>query len=744
MPMRKLLQFNSLKSSTLALLFSSTLISGCSCVPGLTSSKPFGTLPPVPLPPSEIESQKLRDLFSSDDRLRLPELQGFLAALFSDNTLGRDLWQQALQESGSSKTPTLNAVLKIAVRPEWRPIFIHSLESSLKHRSELLKNALQNGTTRLPNRQPHYDVTVVGAGPNGSLAALKMRQTRPDLKIAMLESMPQTADVFRKFGLFTWLNSPETPGFTTNEFHGLPVGVKDLLPAGIFTNGPQGAFFVMSDLIQDLTTLSVFMSGADLYLGTSAHSISYETSPSSGVILSTTQGLKFQSDQILITSGFGRKPEFGIAENPLIHAPEQSNEEAPGIEHFDQLTERATAFIRKQRLTPTHLRSSFLDPYAGKRVAIIGAGDSGNNLAELTSGFGYPELYGKPAGPNSQPGIQFGPTIGEPGAPSEVLWIGQKFTDGETYKNHRDTKPRYKNTLPKAFASFHLGNERLEEVIPSTTWPNGNRIYTLVLKDRNTGIHRLIQTDYVWFATGYRLTSSPMIENLIASTDGYRLTEKEAKDYISTIEPIYGDIEVTTGPAKGSRVHTRIGRQVNPNLYLGGTVAGAICSEDELQKYTVTKNSASLNAHTIRAVALGKHLAEAHPIRLRQDWTRWTPNGNPPFKIRRGFPNGPRDSFVVMAPVTPRNGSFGRIVTDQPETLELRKNYQEVAIRTLLSESLIPYLLRSDVYLRFLTVQAGPSMQVEITTSGSGFSQTLGSAITKNRDLLKLIQLYSE
>ena len=536
---------------------------------------------------------------------------------------------------------------------------------------------------------------VLGAGPNGATAALNLKRANPRLKVAIVDGNLVPGQVFRNFGCFTWINSPEAPAFSAHEFVGLPIAARDLLAPGTLQNGP---YFVRPTLIGDLTELAVMACGADCWMNTTVQRIR----PVAGVGLqldTAEPGLPLTADRVLVTSGLGQTP---LPNTPQGLTP-------PAVEAFDHLTARATRLVRMNHPLPASARNAFMAPYAGKTIAIVGAGDAANNLAECAAGFAPPELYGKDASDRSQPGTPYGPGLREPGGPASVLWVNQKALDGNAFK--AANKPRYRSTLPGVFDRFQVTAERMTAV---QALPGGGA--RLFLQQPATGAARQVDVDYVWTCTGYEPQSSPLMTHLWQDT---RAAGEAFPHWRSRLQAVRGAIQVTApGPHKGAVVTTTIGLRLPPPLdavYLGGTSAGVLATPAELQDYTITKNGASMNANLPRAASLGSHLASLDGYQPAQVPALPEPPPLPP--LATGPQTSPWSEDLILDDTPPALGYplLGGLPPDPAQ----RKAYLEIALGSWLSRTLRGHAVPSPFSFKVTALgHSGHGQQVRASAEG--------------------------
>ncbi|MGA2083620.1 MAG: FAD-dependent oxidoreductase [Holophaga sp.] len=659
-----------------------------------------GKLPPAssssaaPVQGTDIESA-LNRIFASDGRFRGEAIRTLLRTAFQDPGPGQELWRAALDPAGK---PDPDRILKALARPWSRALLTFAVDKDFQDRSAALKAGLK---ARPADPAYRYDVVVVGSGPNGAVAALNLREARPDLRVAVVEEKALPGDVFRNMDSFIWINSPETTQFSTNEFTGLALAAQDLLDPGAVAPGTPT--FVEAKLVCDLNDLALFISGADLWLESEVTGIRRNAASGRLELSIGDPAATLTANRVLITTGLGRKPYYGTPGE----APAEPGDLAvvPGQEHFDHLVARGARRVALNRMDPAGGRVSFMAPYAGKRIAIIGAGDSGNNMAELAAGLAPPEVYGLPRPPGPvQPGPRYGPGIGAAGGPAQVLWVNQKSRDATEFKTAN--KPRYSNTIPAVFGSFTRIEDRLGGVRRE---PDGR--FTLQLVDTTGAPTREERgVDYVWYGTGYRVSSSAVIRDLTRPGDDTEISGEEAKRFIESLEPVRSTIRVTRpGPHHGREVTTIVGRKLpDPGplagVFLGGTVALPLATREELEAYTITKNEASLNANLPRAAALGAWIARLPgyaPVAPPRERDRASRN---PLQAEPGAAAHLDLDFARDGGGQP----FPPILTERPpEDGARRLAYEDVALRLL-----------AGLHLRRYAASKGFSVKVE--DSGPG------------------------
>ncbi|NTV74184.1 MAG: FAD-dependent oxidoreductase, partial [Holophaga sp.] len=577
----------------------------------------------------------LEKVLAGDPALDHPAVREAVLAAFAHSP---GLWTEA---GGTASTPpTAAGVLKTLVRPWFRPILMEALDTTIQERSR--------GLAAAPGAF-HYNVAILGSGPNGAVAALNIRRANPGLKVALVEERDRPGQVFRNFGRLTWINSPEAltwsrgkgpEPLSTNQFTGLPLLARDLLEPGIVKHEP---YFLMPYHVGDLTELTVMASGADCWLGVQAEGV--EPSPGQGLAIRTRSGgPRITADRVLVASGLGQAPP-----------PEDPKHPAPPQDTFDDIAARATALVERNLLRKPGARASFMAPYAGKTIAIIGAGDSANNLAELACGFAPAEIYGHEAKDHAQPGPRNGPGIGDPGGPTSVLWVNQRAA---------------------------------------------------------TGADRHVTVDYLWRATGYEAASSAVVKALYRAAHGADGTPKAVRAWLTSLEAVRGRITVTAqGPHLDKVVETSVGRRMPASgalldTYFAGALVSPLATPLELREMVLTHNGHSLEANLPRSASLGAILAGLPGYRQA--------SGEASVPAPRPLALDPAPGHAPWSrEVRLRLGRPGVLMAGLPSDPARRKAYGEIATTSLIARALRGQRLAGSFTLN---VQA-QGRKVQVATS---------------------------
>lgn len=649
----------------------------------------------------EVRVRMLDDLMAGDRLFDQPAVREAVLAAFTSPVLGDALLEAARDPVSGS----LTAVgLARALAGHWlRPLLLDGVEASLRVRARDLKAAAEHGHASF-----HYNVAILGAGSNGAVAAFNLHQANPSLRIALIEDKDAPGWTFRNLGVFTWINSPEAPAFSTNEFTGVPFRARDFLEPGTLAGGP---YFILPEVLADLTELAAAGSGADCWMGVQVTRVR-PSAHQSFELDTSIPNLSLTADRVVAASGLG---QMAPARDP--------GEPAPALDSFDDLAGRATAMIQHDRLLPPARRKSFMAPYAHRALAIIGAGDSANNLAEIASGFGPPDVYGREA-ERAQPGPAYGPGIGDPGGPASVLWVGQKFADAAAFT--AGSKARYHKTLPKVFERFDRTRERL---VGSRRTADGRA--ELDLQDPETGSRRRVTVDFAWDATGYA-AASPMLRALWADAARGMGTPAQLQAWLSSREPVRGTVSVTApGPHHGQVIETAVGRRIADSgpfreVYLCGAMASPLATPLELRDYSVTRNAHSLNVNLPRSASLGAILAGLHDYRPAIAASLPPSGPEEPLEAEAGnrvTANLRLPPSRLMAPET--------LTLGMPEEPARRGPYAGIAMAALLARQLAGRELDRAFTLRLEALPGGGAVRV----TAEGLAETSAGALLADLEL---------
>lgn len=253
-------------------------------------------------------------------------------------------------------------------RPDSRKQAVDSMRSTIESRSRDLV---------LRTDRP-YDVIVIGGGVSAAVYTYNLMQQAPNARVLVLEKNPFLGSYFTRFANSLLLNSGVSAisGWNMNVFPNLPMQLSDFVE---YEN--SDVKFPRAQDVSDLVYASFFLSQADILLNADVQSVQSNKVQ--------VQGKKIKAKKIVIATGYD-EPSFG----GLAQGAARSK-----IEHFVHAMDYLNAHVRGAT------------KYAGQRVAVIGAGDAGNNMVE--------QLLSLPvAVRNLRPGTKSKRV-------SQLIWIGQ-------------------------------------------------------------------------------------------------------------------------------------------------------------------------------------------------------------------------------------------------------------------------------------------------------------------------------
>lgn len=264
----------------------------------------------------------------------------------------------ALPQANQSFDDAGKALRTLMAEPSIRRQTVNAMTEFMRRRSDRLSR----------QHRLSYDVVIVGGGIHAAVYALNLRRSRPDLKVLILEQADEPMAQFRSYGRALILNSPTLVSNFANANHvpGLPVQLTDF-------NDLRGGDHVPAESIADLAVVSIYLSGADLRLG--AH-VTDVRRASRGLYVASGDGFSAYAKRLIVATGSGSTDlsKFEPSTRRLIEEERArvlaSGRESLGIELYEDYL--------------LHYRAAELSPrkYAGKTIAVLGAGDAGNTAVE--------------------------------------------------------------------------------------------------------------------------------------------------------------------------------------------------------------------------------------------------------------------------------------------------------------------------------------------------------------------------
>lgn len=444
------------------------------------------------------------------------------------------------------------------VTPEGRKLFMDSLDSAAKEDSDALKAEAKQGTLEA-------DYVIVGSGVQAAVFAAKLRALKPDASVVVIGQEGKLGGQFRKYG--------ERPTFRINSraHRRQDVTQKRALP------GQAG-------------NLNPFGEEAPLQI-TDVCSETYPTNIDMG---NTAAINLFLSARTMLNATYTdtKKNEDGEFAYTVNVTDDETNEpmQVKGniIVSFPGLGERSDPFgvVDDRYMQAEEFLSEFGDPdnpfpmekFIGKRVAVIGSGDTGRITTELLTRLGPKEAY-------AQSIVQLG------SGPDEIVWYG---ADDESKKGYLQVnRPRYAQVatfIAERGQDFACKISADPSRAGAVQVVNGD--LTVVNADGKSEVF-----DYVINTTSFINTALDPFDSL----DGVP-------------EPVYGSVttvsDVVQVGVKVAGPQTLFFSRIKDGVFIAGPAAGSPLSNREKQSFAdgITENTAALWANTPRTETLARLL----------------------------------------------------------------------------------------------------------------------------------------
>ncbi|MFN8016305.1 MAG: FAD/NAD(P)-binding protein [Acidimicrobiia bacterium] len=281
------------------------------------------------------------------------------------------------------------------LEPELRKLLLDSIDETVEQESARIKQEA------LEAKSLEYDFVIVGSGPHGVAAASKILEKLPHAKVLIVERDPQIGGQFRKNGAAFRLNSRSHRPSSQFDTGGLPGGDLNLNPLGpvaLQLSDVVGSTYPTGIDIGDVTAINGFLA-CDIV--TEAEFVGFDRKfleEKYEIRLRDTQTgetYKVNSYCLFAAPGIGEQPKDAIASN--------------STSAFD--------LFQDVKRDP----AAVLDRYSGKRVLVIGAGDTGRVTGEFLARLGPDYLYA--ASP-----VQLCPL------PEKIIWSGQSADSSNDFQ----------------------------------------------------------------------------------------------------------------------------------------------------------------------------------------------------------------------------------------------------------------------------------------------------------------------
>jgi hypothetical protein len=300
-----------------------------------------------------------------------------------------------------------------------RDVLVSSVVAEQRRRSSQLKKAMRDDANKRV-----YDTIIVGAGPHGAALAQEFTDLDPSRRVLIIDGASRPGGTFAEVGPVFALNSTnrQDTGEQANVGQGQSGGdkgdgnlnaVADLLGIPDFS----GLKWPLAGDLGYVTTIATEYSSADLLLNTRVVAVG-SSGPGGAfvrvqdlnkpLVLPKQSGedLTITARRVILATGIG-KPSFFLPGKESVRqqlAAKATETQPPPLMLFGEFVKRVNDDLRNLR--------NPMAPYAGKRILVVGAGDSGKVVLEWLSGLG----------PDSR--SYGGAQVGEP---QEIVWAGVDF-----------------------------------------------------------------------------------------------------------------------------------------------------------------------------------------------------------------------------------------------------------------------------------------------------------------------------
>jgi cation diffusion facilitator CzcD-associated flavoprotein CzcO len=336
-----------------------------------------------------------------------------------------------------------------------RDLLETSVIAEQRFRSERLKQVIFGGS----GAGIRYDTIILGAGPHAAALVQEFTNVDPSRSILVVDARSRPGGTFADVGPVFALNSTnredtgKQPNVGTAQTGG-PKGDGNLNAIADIIGIPDfsGLRWPLAGHLGYVTTMAVEFSSAQVMLNTrvTAIGMSGDSKYASVRLESTSGGYTgspvIEAQQLILATGIGK---------PTLFLPEKKNladrlrtiaaPNPPPIMSFGEFVSRVNQDLRN--------KDNPMKPYVGKRILVVGAGDSAKVALEWLAGLG----------PSSE--SYMSAQIGEP---KRIVWAGVDFlTCKEFLEGARSRYSRISSALNGAVVS--LSPTRITNIQPGSS-----------------------------------------------------------------------------------------------------------------------------------------------------------------------------------------------------------------------------------------------------------------------------------
>lgn len=519
-----------------------------------------------------------------------------------------------LVEQNQLKSPIPISDAAAGMRAEILPIMkmgfdyaeglVRVMEVDLRQQSFRLKKQLSQQAPS--NSDSTFDHVVIGFGVHGIIATSKILRDNPNAKILIVDSTDTPAATFRSASDMFRINSSSRPsgeGYrplpgegNLNQLPELPIQVTDLSASKYPTSGDLGRALVAGAYANVTSHPNV-----KLLLQTDVERVSKNDNGTTEYRLA----VKFQDGQtehrvvmntssVVIAGGLGLPgypKEFVdfLSKNPRFLTSRDPAKQLPKVMTFEDVFRTLAASDNPRKF------------FEGKKVDVIGTGDSANVLIEFLLGYAPDAAYGKSDGQNRPVDM--------------IRWIGQSAKTCEQFI--KDARSRYAQ-IGTGFRSSSPNTPAILQGIPAkaaTLTPKGPDNFYLKLEDGQL----IGDSDVIIVATGFQGQLHKVLGDVVPGFSN----DKAMMESLPFIEA------ATSTSDKPTRVGKYIrGSQDGNSIVVVGPSAGPLATQAELvgviQNFVSIFNnaprtvSAVATAFVRRMTSSNTASAPAAPLRLQE------------------------------------------------------------------------------------------------------------------------------
>ena len=331
-----------------------------------------------------------------------------------------------------------------------------------------------------------YDEVVIGAGVHSSIYNLKRSNANPKIKSLTIEESNYVSANFSTIGEMIRINTfnraqPDEATLDANAMN-LNYFGQDAI---VRVPDIEAVAYPTAKTLADVSLLNQFFSNNEFMFGSRVQNVTYMGSVGlARYRISLSDGFEVFADRIIVTTGLGKPSIPGLDEQSYELMDKIKQEEVDTADPTPIMTYED--FARYVSIADTPLR-----PFAGKKVHIIGGGDSGSTVMEFLLGLGPAESYAHSISQEQK-------KLGRP----SLTWGRQPVRNEEEFY---DNNPgRYVDLGPR-FDEFKTIPFRVRKIRLSPDTSRG-RFEITYTSDEEDETKRQVDTqyaDFIIFATGY-------------------------------------------------------------------------------------------------------------------------------------------------------------------------------------------------------------------------------------------------